>query len=240
MKKKLNGKITNIKKKIISIIIILIFLLFTSLSLALSNRNYFFIEKFFKSLASYTNHQIVKRAYKNKLNKNLFINNKISYLQEENNELRSVLDLKTTNPEYEISEVINHLEGNWFNTLEINKGSRCGIKKDLPVINNLGLVGFVSKTGKDVSEVRLLTNVNSNNLISVVIKAETNDVSGVLSSYSNKKGLFKVKDVMNKNITLLNTPIKSLDSNTPIDAFKVIYGEDLFYKIFDVVNDERK
>ena len=48
------------------------------------------------------------------------------------------------------------------------------------------------------------------------------------------------KDVLNKNITLLNTPIKSLDGNTPIDAFKVVYGEDLFYKIFGVVNDERK
>ena len=48
------------------------------------------------------------------------------------------------------------------------------------------------------------------------------------------------KNVLNKNITLLNTPIKSLDGNIPIDAFKVVYGEDLFYKIFDVVNDERK
>ena len=48
------------------------------------------------------------------------------------------------------------------------------------------------------------------------------------------------KDILNKNLTLLNTPIKSLDSNTPIDAFKTVYGEDLFYKIFDVVNDEQK
>ena len=48
------------------------------------------------------------------------------------------------------------------------------------------------------------------------------------------------KDILNKNLILLNTPIKSLDSNTPIDAFKTVYGEDLFYKIFDVVNDEQK
>ncbi len=31
------------------------------------------------------------------------------------------------------------------------------------------------------------------------------------------------KDILNKNITLLNTPK---------DAFKSVYGEDLFYKIF--------
>ena len=48
------------------------------------------------------------------------------------------------------------------------------------------------------------------------------------------------QDVLSKNITLLNTPIKSLDGYTPIDSFKAVYGEDLFYKIFDVVNDERK
>ena len=48
------------------------------------------------------------------------------------------------------------------------------------------------------------------------------------------------KDILNKNLILLNSPIKSLDSNTPIDAFKTVYGEDLFYKIFDVVNDEQK
>ena len=48
------------------------------------------------------------------------------------------------------------------------------------------------------------------------------------------------KDVLDKNLTLLNTPIKSLDGNTPRDAFNVVYGEDLFYKIFDVVNGERK
>ena len=46
------------------------------------------------------------------------------------------------------------------------------------------------------------------------------------------------KDVLNKNLILLNTPIKSLDGNTPKDAFKFVYGEDLFFKIFDVVNDE--
>lgn len=45
------------------------------------------------------------------------------------------------------------------------------------------------------------------------------------------------RDVLKKNITLLDTPIKSLDGNTPKQAFKTIYGEDLFYKIFDVVND---
>ena len=46
--------------------------------------------------------------------------------------------------------------------------------------------------------------------------------------------------VMGHNITLLNTPIKSLDGYSPKDAFISVYGEDLYNKIFDIVNGERK
>lgn len=46
--------------------------------------------------------------------------------------------------------------------------------------------------------------------------------------------------VKKHNITLINTPIKSLDSYTPRDAFITVYGEDLFFKLFDIVNGERK
>lgn len=46
--------------------------------------------------------------------------------------------------------------------------------------------------------------------------------------------------VKQHNITLLNTPLKSLDGHTPKNAFIAVYGEDLFNKIFGVVNGERK
>lgn len=39
-------------------------------------------------------------------------------------------------------------------------------------------------------------------------------------------------DIKKHNITLLNTPIKSLDGNTPKDAFIAVYGEDLYNKLF--------
>ena len=48
------------------------------------------------------------------------------------------------------------------------------------------------------------------------------------------------ESVKKHNITLLNTPIKSLDGNTPKDAFITVYSKDLYNKIFDIVNDERK
>jgi IS30 family transposase len=47
------------------------------------------------------------------------------------------------------------------------------------------------------------------------------------------------ESVKKHNITLLNTPIKSLDGYTPKEAFISVYGEDLFGKFFNIVNDER-
>lgn len=49
--------------------------------------------------------------------------------------------------------------------------------------------------------------------------------------------IYSEKDIKEKNLTLLKTPIKSLDGYTPEDAFKTVYGEDLYNKIF--VNGER-
>ena len=45
------------------------------------------------------------------------------------------------------------------------------------------------------------------------------------------------KSVRKHNLTLLDTPLKSLDGYTPKDAFIAVYNEDMFNKIF--VNDER-
>lgn len=49
------------------------------------------------------------------------------------------------------------------------------------------------------------------------------------------------KDQVKKhNITLLNTPIRSLDGFTPKDAFITLYGEDLYNKLMNIVNGERQ
>lgn len=51
---------------------------------------------------------------------------------------------------------------------------------------------------------------------------------------------YSKNDIKVINQTLLNIPIRSLDGNTPSDAFKVVYGEDIYYQILDVVNGEYK
>ena len=48
---------------------------------------------------------------------------------------------------------------------------------------------------------------------------------------------YSQKDIIEKNLILLKSPLKSLDGYIPEDAFKKVYGDELFNKLF--VNGER-
>jgi len=43
---------------------------------------------------------------------------------------------------------------------------------------------------------------------------------------------YSKNDIYNINYTIINKPLRSLDSNTPKDAFISVFGEDLFNKLF--------
>ena len=43
---------------------------------------------------------------------------------------------------------------------------------------------------------------------------------------------YSKQDIKNINKTILNKPLKSLDSNTPKDAFIKVFDEDTFNKLF--------
>lgn len=52
--------------------------------------------------------------------------------------------------------------------------------------------------------------------------------------FPNKNSVDKYtkQDIKSINFTLLNKPLKSLDSYTPKDAFIKVFGEDLLNKLF--------
>lgn len=199
MRKKINVKAKNVKKKVITIIITLVFLLFTSLSLALMNRDYFLIEKGFKNLSSMINGFIISNVYSVNGFSNNVLSSKVNQLEKENNELRKNLDLKKTKSNYVIAQVTNHTLKNWFDKIEVSKGYDDGIKKDDVVISSEGLIGFVSKVSDKMCEVNLITGTSENNMISVIIETKDANVSGVLRDYDEKTGLFMITEVMSKN-----------------------------------------
>ena len=183
------------KKSNIIVIIICIFIFFISTFLMWVSRKYLFIETMFKNINSSINTYFISKIYDvNKTSDNVsttFLDKALK----ENNELRKSVQLSKKDNTCISAEIINHNSLYWFSRLEINKGTNDGIKLKEPVINTYGLVGFISKISNNVSEVTLLTSVNKDNMISVMIN---DNVAGMLSGYDKKKKLFIVSNITSK------------------------------------------
>ena len=105
----------------------------------------------------------------------------------ENVELKSLLELNNTLSERKHinATVINRNIDYWFNELTVDKGSSNGIKEGMAVINNHGLIGKIIKVSKNTSTVKLLTDENMVNKISVKIEYEDRFVYGLLTDYQD-------------------------------------------------------
>lgn len=227
--KKIKIKNNRSIRKIVIGIVISIFIIYTSLVLSSINRNYFLLEKVFKEINLFINKITIKDNYNyNKFSSNV-INSKIKYLEEENKNLKDILDIKSTNSNYIASKVINRLSNAWYNTITINSGYKNNIKVNDVVFNDKGLIGFISKISKNVSEVTLLTKKNNN--ISVLIETKEGSISGVLNSYDKNNNLFRVTDVISKN--KINRDDKVVLSGYNNDSYKGIYVG----KVVNVLNN---
>ncbi|MDD2203623.1 MAG: rod shape-determining protein MreC [Bacilli bacterium] len=139
------------------------------------------------------------------------IESKAVLLEEENRELKSslddlksLLDLNKLTTEYKVinATVINRNVGNWYNTLIIDKGEKSGLKADMIVITNEGLIGKITKTTFYSSEVKLITTPDLNNKISVGVITDDNTTYGLLSGYDKMTKELSVIDIID------NTSIK--------------------------------
>ncbi len=114
------------------------------------------------------------------------------------NDLKKILELNNILSEssYMNATIINRNIGYWYNKITIDKGEADGIKKDMAVINNEGLVGVVIKTSKLNSIVKLLTTNDTNNKISVKIKInDDNYIYGLLTGYDREKNRLIIEGI---------------------------------------------
>jgi rod shape-determining protein MreC len=83
--------------------------------------------------------------------------------QRENADLRTLLGFKERSFQYDLeaAEVIARDPSNWFNVILIDKGEKHGIKKDMAVITDEGLVGYTISTASNTSKVVLITDERS-------------------------------------------------------------------------------
>lgn len=85
--------------------------------------------------------------------------NKLTGVESENKELKTALKLQQTLTDYETvsSNVITRNPASWNDTLVIDRGSDDGIKNNMPVMANGGLIGRVSQVNKSTAKVSLLS-----------------------------------------------------------------------------------
>jgi rod shape-determining protein MreC len=112
----------------------------------------------------------------------------------ENERLKSLLNLKEES-KYPIltAKVIARDPSSWFNTSIINRGSVDGVKLNMPVVTNGGLVGRVMAVGPLTSQVMLLTDDKSG-IAGVVGELGTSNALGVIKG-TNEKELVEMRYV---------------------------------------------
>jgi len=124
------------------------------------------------------------------------------------NELLKLTGLTEKYPGYKMTgaRIIGKDPGNWYSTFTINKGSRDGIKKDMNVVAEKGLVGIVTQVGLTSSVVRSIID-------------DTSSVSAMISkNYDNC--------VVEGDLTLLNKGLLSVsmisDNTSVVDGDEVV------------------
>ncbi|MGB9887238.1 MAG: rod shape-determining protein MreC [Moorellales bacterium] len=99
------------------------------------------------------------RALREELGRLRAENTRLEEYRLENERLRLLLQLQEEWPEYDLlaARVIGRHPDRWFRTVTIDRGTRDGVKKDMPVINYQGLVGRVLAVTPTTAQVLLLT-----------------------------------------------------------------------------------
>ena len=85
------------------------------------------------------------------------------------------------------SKILSRNMDEFFDQMTITKGLNDNIKKGDAVISEKGLIGIVSNSFKNYSEVSLITNANTN------ISVKINDAYGMLYAHDNKLYVKNIK-----------------------------------------------
>lgn len=125
-------------------------------------------------------------------------NSTIKELELENKKMKKMLELNDSLSEFEKihATVINRNSSYWFQKLVINKGAMSGIEKQMAVVTNDGLIGYISETSNFSSNVQLLTTENIKNKISVKVEIDDDKYeNGLLIGYDKDSGMYKIEGI---------------------------------------------
>jgi rod shape-determining protein MreC len=110
-------------------------------------------------------------------------------LSDENGRLKALLDLKAqSNYKVLAAKVIGRDPSAWFDTATINRGRLDGVKLNMPIVNDGGLIGRVTAVSPLTAQVSLITKDKSG-LGAVVGELGSSNAVGVLFGNSSREVL---------------------------------------------------
>lgn len=118
-------------------------------------------------------------------------------LKETVKKLKKSLELKTVlSDQFKVNATVIYRKLNyWYDEITIDKGSKSGIEEDMAVVVPDGLIGRVSTVSNYTSTIRLLSNDNMDNKLSVKIKIDDKYVYGLISKYDSKTNTYTVEGI---------------------------------------------
>lgn len=129
--------------------------------------------------------------------------NELESLQEQNEELKSLLELKSSFSSSKVvaAKVINRNTAAWQDSLQVDSGKDENISDHFLVVANGGLIGLVSDVSASSSRVSLLTNSSIGEVVTIKITAKSGEYFGVLSGYDDTNAAFIIRQ-LNRSGTL--------------------------------------
>ncbi|WP_028402945.1 rod shape-determining protein MreC [Ectobacillus panaciterrae] len=143
---------------------------------------------FFQNIEDIKSTYEENKVLKEKLDKYAELSSKVGELTKENEEFRSILGKKESLRDYNPlhATIIGRNPDKWYDLVAIDKGAQQGVKKDMAIITEKGLIGKVKSVSQFTSTVELLSSLNRTNRISAFVQGDKT-IFGLIEGYDKEK-----------------------------------------------------
>ncbi|HEY0222781.1 rod shape-determining protein MreC [Lactovum miscens] len=177
-----------------------------------------FVESKFNDFQSVMNAYNQNASLKMQLSDSTMKSQKIASLEQENTELKAALNMQASLTGYKIenSSVISRNPSSWNNLLVIDKGGNSGLKNNMIVMSNGGIIGLVAQVNDATSKVELFS-ASSNLTNKIPIRIGNN--YGLLIDFDKKSGDYIVSNMYSLTSVNVGDEVvtSGLDGSTPSD-----------------------
>ncbi|MGD0153315.1 MAG: rod shape-determining protein MreC [Thermacetogeniaceae bacterium] len=146
---------------------------------------------------------------KQQLSNQIWENDRLREYVYENQRLQKLLEFKQRNDlRFTLlgARVISRSPSNWYNTMVVDRGSGDGVKKDMVVVSDAGLVGRVDAVGPHTAEVLLILDREG----AVGVMVSESGTQGVIEGNKEDPGVLRMIDLpYDANLTPGQTVVTS-------------------------------